>query len=863
MFLIFILAFFAIFAPHAHAATPVQDVLSPGNAEGDAVRKVWNSLLGFANSIMVVVLIIIAFSNILHIQIDNYAIKKSLPALVVALVLANFSYLICRAIIDVANMILKFIMETKSSSIADIRTSALAGTGGTTTSCPQPPGPDFWGTAWSCLGQQVVKIVGAVMVTILSYLLFIRNWLIYFLVALSPVAFVAMAIPQGKGMFTLWWKQFIQWTFMPVIAGFWLYVGGLFVNASVIKNAGTLMMSAFAIACYYMAMTTPFKYGGAIMKKWGDYGNKAWKNTGAAAGKWVGSGGFQNYMTYRNQMLAAREGAKKTPEGDAAEKKYKARAERWTKMNPKLRYDAYKARYEHLKGSFASAPIKTKAYAGWMGGGTAVKAGVEANQDDFKTMSLPELGREVRGHATKVWNSLDASTRKGYEDEALARATEGVALGYSDTTSFAQHLLMQKMAKTGDDKIASSYGHLGLSEFELGEAKAGFIEYIRTSRSNKGVQAINSFSGAAPAGGTATPLPAPPGGGAAASPATPEITAAVEEAVHSPQLTQGVIAAVEHGGLGEYAERHGFDAATRQALQHATININAERVQMVAKESQYGQERLDNRLSGIKTAYDAINAQFAGGKRYNLEDMSTKVAGAQEALAKGDYQNAAAIAKFVAPAAVEGIQLMNKPDEEKAKLAETLNQLKQGLEHFQQQSPLSMRAIMNAGWSNYEQQIKPSYQQAVQQTSEAVASSHVVMGERAQQIASTLPADSSLADISQMHEEQMQAAAQQMQDFSDRVADINNELGRKMTKLDFASKPAMAQQAIASAAKATYGEEGMSNVKTGDAFNNKEFLESLSRAVSLGMRRAAEQKPLHVKVTNQPTPAPAQPPTSR
>ena len=226
-------ALFLILVPHAHAATPVQDVLNPGNAEGDAVRKVWNSLLGFANSIMVVVLIIIAFSNILHIQIDNYAIKKALPALVIALVLANFSYLICRAVIDVANMLLKFIMGQDGMNMKTAATNALVKDTG---SCP-PPNPGegaWWGLAWSCLLTQIGRLVGSVMVVILSFLLFIRNWLIYFLVALSPVAFVAMAIPQGKAMFTLWWKQFIQWTFMPVVAGFWLYVGGLFLDLSLI-----------------------------------------------------------------------------------------------------------------------------------------------------------------------------------------------------------------------------------------------------------------------------------------------------------------------------------------------------------------------------------------------------------------------------------------------------------------------------------------------------------------------------------------------------------------------------------------------------------------------------------------------------
>jgi hypothetical protein len=253
---------------------PIQSVLTQTGAGtvGNEIKVVWNALLGFTNTIMVIALLAIAFANILHIQLDKYAIKKILPSLIVAIVLANFSYFICRFFIDIANMLLSLVLTIGNGSHTEVSSKLLFPD---TTIPPPDTGSSgtFWPLAWTALFQNLGSIVGSVFIAILAYLFFIRNWVIYFLVALSPLAFIGLALPQTQTLFQTWWKQFLQWVFMPVVSGFWLWVGAQFLIA-LGGGVGGTMIFVFAMACFYMAFTTPFKMGGAIMKGWGGLGKR-------------------------------------------------------------------------------------------------------------------------------------------------------------------------------------------------------------------------------------------------------------------------------------------------------------------------------------------------------------------------------------------------------------------------------------------------------------------------------------------------------------------------------------------------------------------------------------------------------------
>jgi len=280
-----------LFLPQAtHAMEPIYAVLKDTTkGEGLVTKNIWTTLLNIANTFVVVILIAVAFAQILRINVSTYGVKKILPALVFAIIAANFSFLFCRLMIDVCNAILSIFFEgVKSGSGATLDSAGgvdcfkkafqatIAITKDTT------PGD----VSWFIIGQ-FFKIGAAVMVLILAFLFLARNWMLYFLVALAPFCMMAMVLPQTKSLFTQWWSNFVKWVFMPVVSVFWLWLGAQWFQAS-FSGGVWLINYIFGAICLYLAITTPAKMGGVVMGQWSGLGRKAWGMTGGKAVAWAG-----------------------------------------------------------------------------------------------------------------------------------------------------------------------------------------------------------------------------------------------------------------------------------------------------------------------------------------------------------------------------------------------------------------------------------------------------------------------------------------------------------------------------------------------------------------------------------------------
>lgn len=259
---LFVCLFFTIPA-QAAGTSGVQVAL----ANNQSLVTVWNTLINIANSVIIVVLIFVAFAEILRIQIDTYAFKKLLPTLLWAIILANFSFLVCRIMVDFSNVAVSLFGTSNAFSSAFQNWKI----------------PFLWINPWEGflnLLIQLFSFLGVVVAAfILAFLFFIRNYVIYFLVAVSPLAFIAMALPFTKKFFDQWWGQFLRWVFLPVPSVALLWMMGQFLD-----NFGTepLLRAAFSAVCLYGAIILPFQLGGPIMQKWGEVGKKAWGATGGS-----------------------------------------------------------------------------------------------------------------------------------------------------------------------------------------------------------------------------------------------------------------------------------------------------------------------------------------------------------------------------------------------------------------------------------------------------------------------------------------------------------------------------------------------------------------------------------------------------
>jgi hypothetical protein len=192
------------------------------------IVTVWKDVLGLVNIIVILALLVIAFANILHLNINTYAAKKALPGLVLGVVGANASLLLMRFLADVtqavtvlalnfagikpasvgagiASLILQFVETIGKSVIGGMITAAIAG------------------IATGTFGILIIIVVifalyFLFLIVAFASALFKRIVIVYGLSMLAPLAFIAYGVPSFQSYFYKWWDNYLRYLFMfPVI----------------------------------------------------------------------------------------------------------------------------------------------------------------------------------------------------------------------------------------------------------------------------------------------------------------------------------------------------------------------------------------------------------------------------------------------------------------------------------------------------------------------------------------------------------------------------------------------------------------------------------------------------------------------
>ncbi|PJC28963.1 hypothetical protein CO053_01860, partial [Candidatus Shapirobacteria bacterium CG_4_9_14_0_2_um_filter_40_11] len=185
---------------------------------------------GFANIILVLILIYIGLATIL--RLAGYETKKMLVSFVIAALLVNFSPVICGLIVDAANIVMNYLAKP------------LIGPGGLSSLVTHIVSIwKIYSSGWNfdvlvSSAAQAALIFKLIAAAIFYFLLalgllmyagifIIRYVAIWILVILSPIAFVCRILPPGSGLrkvWDMWWQQFIQWSIIGILAMFFLYL---------------------------------------------------------------------------------------------------------------------------------------------------------------------------------------------------------------------------------------------------------------------------------------------------------------------------------------------------------------------------------------------------------------------------------------------------------------------------------------------------------------------------------------------------------------------------------------------------------------------------------------------------------------
>jgi len=199
-----------------------------------AVSKGWIIIRDICNMFFIAVLLFIAFATVLG--IEKYSYKKLLGKLLLAAVLVNFSKLICGFMIDFAQIImLTFVNAFKEAAEGNFAqmlglTKLLAMRKTGAIGVPE--------TVMATLLGLIMTVIALIVVAIITLVLVFRIIILWFLVLLSPLVFVAQVLPATQGYAGMWWKKFTSQLIVGPVLAFMLWL-----SLAVVQEKGDIYNS--------------------------------------------------------------------------------------------------------------------------------------------------------------------------------------------------------------------------------------------------------------------------------------------------------------------------------------------------------------------------------------------------------------------------------------------------------------------------------------------------------------------------------------------------------------------------------------------------------------------------------------------
>lgn len=197
----------------------------------EAINSGWKNIRDVCNNFFIVLVLVIAVGQIL--RIPNYN-RQLLPKLLVMAVLINFSKMFTGIFIDFSQIImLEFANGLKDISANNVILSAIGL-------------PDLYSFAkmsdflkeidktgdvktilnilTAMLFAVVITVVALVVISVISIILVYRIVMLWFLVILSPLAFLLSTFPKGQSYAGMWWSELSKYLVVGPVMVFFLYI---------------------------------------------------------------------------------------------------------------------------------------------------------------------------------------------------------------------------------------------------------------------------------------------------------------------------------------------------------------------------------------------------------------------------------------------------------------------------------------------------------------------------------------------------------------------------------------------------------------------------------------------------------------
>jgi len=252
----------------------IQPVIgASGTTTDTAVYTAYKVVRNIVSVLIVIALLIVAFANILHIELNTYSVKKALPAIVLTLVgswLAIFVIYYFSRVIDSLYILSSFspsqalnpiqnIFGGSLSTSSTVSTAAAATSNSSMQTLFQVGGALVGGSTTFVSGilGTILLVVPGIIVFVFEYVLALRAYAVQFLTIIAPLALVCSIFPQTQGIFRKWWTiLLIALLYAPIVNFIFFILNALPAATGTIP---TVIALAFKSLVVVVLIRMPFK----------------------------------------------------------------------------------------------------------------------------------------------------------------------------------------------------------------------------------------------------------------------------------------------------------------------------------------------------------------------------------------------------------------------------------------------------------------------------------------------------------------------------------------------------------------------------------------------------------------------------
>jgi len=196
----------------------------------DIVTQAWPFVQGLANLGFIFALLYIALATTLRMETVSSSIQRLLPRLLIAALLVNFSLVIGGLIIDASRLVMAAEIKIMGNGTLDYENFAAELVKSSNASATALADMNIINI--SNASAVVLKMIQSVLfiglltvaITIIAVNLFIRYIVLLILLILSPMAYLAIALPKTSEYAKQWWGMFIKWVLYGPIVLFFLII---------------------------------------------------------------------------------------------------------------------------------------------------------------------------------------------------------------------------------------------------------------------------------------------------------------------------------------------------------------------------------------------------------------------------------------------------------------------------------------------------------------------------------------------------------------------------------------------------------------------------------------------------------------